>query len=65
MKQILVLALAAVVLLIMTPAPGEARVVRFVVEQREKVLDGKSFGSAGAYERLGHPSIASMRNSTS
>jgi hypothetical protein len=32
--------------------PGEARVVRFVVEQTRPVLDGKSFGAAGAYERL-------------
>ena len=36
----------------MTPAPSEARVVRFVVEQVRPVLDGKTFGDAGPYERL-------------
>ena len=33
-------------------APVEARVVRFVVEQTRPVAEGKSFGAAGAYERL-------------
>jgi hypothetical protein len=32
--------------------PGEARVVRFVVEQKRPVAEGKSFGDAGPYERL-------------
>jgi hypothetical protein len=31
---------------------AEARVVRLRVERRDKVLNGKSFGSAGAYEKL-------------
>ena len=31
---------------------AEARVVRLRVDRREKVLDGKSFGSAGPYEKL-------------
>lgn len=31
---------------------SEARVVRFVVEQRVPLADGKSWGTAGAYERL-------------
>ena len=34
------------------PSPGEARVVRFVVEQTRPVAEGKSFGDAGPYERL-------------
>ena len=36
----------------MTSASSEARVVRFVVEQVRPVLDGKSFGDVGPYERL-------------
>ena len=35
-----------------TPAPSEARVVRFVVEQARPVLEGKTFGDVGPYERL-------------
>jgi hypothetical protein len=35
-----------------TPASSAARVVRFVVEQVRPVLDGKSFGEVGPYERL-------------
>src|SRR4051794_36520796 len=33
-------------------AIGEARVVRFVVEQKRVFADGKSFGDVGRYERL-------------
>src|SRR3954463_1735020 len=32
--------------------PGEARVVRIVVEQKRVVADGKSFGDVGPYERI-------------
>jgi hypothetical protein len=32
--------------------PGEARVVRFVVEQKRPLADGMAFGAAGAYQRL-------------
>src|SRR5437667_3366856 len=32
--------------------PCEARVVRFVVEQKRPLAEGTTFGSAGAYERL-------------
>jgi hypothetical protein len=32
--------------------PLEARVVRFVVERTRPILDGKTFGAAGQYERL-------------
>ena len=40
--------------LVTTLAPwlSEARVVRFVVEQKRPLAEGTSFGSAGAYERL-------------
>jgi hypothetical protein len=34
------------------PAAGEARVVRFVVEDRSLLADGVAWGSAGPYERL-------------
>ena len=44
--------LAAWLLLLGWPWPGEAHVVRFVVEQKRVVADGKSFGDAGPYERL-------------
>jgi hypothetical protein len=37
---------------ILGPSQAEAHVVRFVVEQKRPVLDGKSFGDAGPYERL-------------
>ena len=37
---------------IVAAAASEARVVRFVVEQRRPVLDGKNFGDAGPYERI-------------
>jgi hypothetical protein len=43
---------AAWLLLLGWPWPGEARVVRFVVEQKRVVADGKTFGDAGPYERL-------------
>ena len=36
-----VLVLAALIMMIVTAASSEARVVRLVVEQRQKVLDGK------------------------
>jgi hypothetical protein len=36
----------------LVPRPSEARVVRFVVEQKRPLAEGTSFGSAGAYERL-------------
>ena len=36
----------------LAPWPSEARVVRFVVEQKRPLAEGTSFGSAGAYERL-------------
>ncbi len=32
--------------------PGEARVVRFVVEQKRPLAEGTAFGATGAYERL-------------
>jgi hypothetical protein len=51
MKKALSSALAAC-LWMAAPAPSEARVVRFVVEQTQKVLDGHSFGDVGPYERL-------------
>jgi hypothetical protein len=44
--------LASFVCSMVVAEPGEARVVRFVVEQTRPVLGGKSFGSTGAYERL-------------
>src|SRR4030095_16988685 len=45
-------ALLAIAVPHVMPTLSEARVVRFVVEQRRPVLDGKSFGEAGPYERL-------------
>ena len=36
----------------LAPRPSEARVVRFVVEQKRPLAEGTTFGSAGAYERL-------------
>src|SRR5438094_1265968 len=37
---------------LLAPWPSEARVVRFVVEQKRPLAEGTTFGSAGAYERL-------------
>src|ERR1700704_1189324 len=34
------------------PSPCDARVVRFVVDQKRPLAEGTTFGSAGAYERL-------------
>src|ERR1700722_5760849 len=45
--RILILLLAWVAAL-----PAFARVTRVEVKSREKVLDGKEFGAAGAYERI-------------
>lgn len=45
---LIVVALAAS----LAPSPSEARVVRFVVEQKRPLAAGTSFASAGAYERL-------------
>jgi hypothetical protein len=39
-------------LMMLAPSWSEARVIRFVVEQRRPLADGMSFGTAGAYERL-------------
>src|SRR5262245_3478717 len=39
-------------LVALAPAWSEARVVRFVVEQKRPIADGMSIGNAGAYERL-------------
>ena len=36
--------------LLVLPAPSSGEVVRVVVEHREVVLDGLTFGEAGAYE---------------
>src|SRR6202521_3287046 len=52
MRKTICLVLLAVVLPMVVPASSEARVVRFVVEQTRKVLDGKSYGEVGPYERL-------------
>ena len=52
MKNLTALGLLAVLLWGMAPAWGEARVVRFVVEQTQPYADGKSFGDVGSYERL-------------
>jgi hypothetical protein len=45
---LIVLVLAAT----LAPWPSEARVVRFVVEQKRPLAEGTSLGSAGGYERL-------------
>src|ERR1700750_651722 len=45
-------ALVVLVTLCGVAPASEARVVRFVVEQTRPVLDGKSFGDVGPYERL-------------
>jgi len=41
-----------VLLAMLAPSSSEARVIRFVVDQRRPLADGMSFGTAGAYERL-------------
>jgi hypothetical protein len=46
------LPLTVLLLLLGSPWPGEAKVVRFVVEQKRPVAEGKSFGEVGPYERL-------------
>src|SRR5262245_57872144 len=46
------LTFVALLLLLGLPWPGEAKVVRFVVEQKRPVAEGKSFGEVGPYERL-------------
>jgi hypothetical protein len=50
-RAILLLTLAAM-LPLAVPQPSEARVVRFVVEQTRVIVDGKTWGDAGPYERL-------------
>jgi hypothetical protein len=52
MKNTIIPVLAALVLPAIAPVPGEARVVRFMVEQTRLIADGKSFGEVGPYERL-------------
>src|SRR5216684_1689978 len=52
MKRSIQLLLLAIVVPLITPHRTEARVVRFVVEQRRAIADGKSWGQAGPYERL-------------
>jgi hypothetical protein len=41
-----------VLLVVLAPSWSEARVIRFVVEQRRPLADGMSLGKAGGYERL-------------
>jgi hypothetical protein len=41
-----------VLLAMLAPSSSEARVIRFVVEQRRPLADGMSFGTGGRYERL-------------
>jgi Alpha/beta hydrolase domain len=45
-------ALCAAVLALVAAAPGEARVVAFVVESRQPFLGGIAWGTVGPYERL-------------
>ena len=52
MRKTIFLALVALVLPMLAPALAEARVVRFVVEQKRVFADGKSVGDVGPYERL-------------
>jgi hypothetical protein len=47
-KAVILLALATS----LAPRTADARVVRFVVEQKRPLAEGMSFGSVGAYERL-------------
>ena len=42
----------ALLLVMLTASLAEARVVRFVVEQRRVFAEGKEFGAVGPYERL-------------
>ena len=52
MKKTIVTMLIALALPAIVPAPGEARVVRLVVEQKRPVAAGKGYGNVGPYERL-------------
>src|SRR5882672_4127413 len=49
LKQLVVLAVVATAL---APIPSDARVVRFVVEQKRPLAEGTALGGSGAYERL-------------
>ncbi len=49
--QMLMLMLVMVVPLV-APSQADARVVRFVVEQKQVIVDGKSWDAVGPYERL-------------
>lgn len=44
--------LLVLLLVMLAPSWSEARVIRFVVEQRRPLADGMSLGTAGGYERL-------------
>ncbi len=48
----LAMMLVAIGMFLAAAAPGEARVVRFVVEQTRTFADGTSFGAVGTYQRL-------------
>ena len=47
--------------LVSVSAPLEARVTRIAIDSRTDVLGGKSFGDAGAYERLSGQIFFSVR----
>jgi len=51
-NRFLILLAAGFLLAYVVVQPSEARVVRFVVEQRRSFASGMSFGPTGAYERL-------------
>jgi len=42
----------AITLLLVAASTADARVVRLRIERREPVLNGRTFGAAGAYEKL-------------
>src|SRR5689334_18880719 len=52
MKKSLSLACVVTLLALCAASVADARVVRFVVEQRRPFADGKAFGTIGPYERL-------------
>lgn len=52
MRKAPMLVVMVLAMLAAAPAPTEARVVRFVVEQTRLFADGKGFGDVGSFERL-------------
>jgi Alpha/beta hydrolase domain len=51
-KKVCVVAVLGILLIVLTPAPSHAELTRVEITKRVDILNGKSFGDVGSYEKL-------------